>query len=74
MTLINKYILAYLSLWQYLVDFSDSFFRLGQTAWIMTIMIFFMGCLLLYEFIKEIFGFYTVDCKRCLVLERYGNK
>jgi len=53
MNLINKYILAYLSLWQYLMDFGDSFFRLGQTAWIMTIMMFFMGCLFLYEFIKK---------------------
>ncbi|KUG24602.1 hypothetical protein ASZ90_005596 [hydrocarbon metagenome] len=53
MSLINKYILAYLSLWQYLKEFGDTFFRLGQTAWIMTIMIFFMGCLFLYEFIKK---------------------
>ena len=49
----NKYILAYLSLWQYLKTIDASFFRLGQTAWIMTIMIFFMGCLFLYEFIKK---------------------
>ena len=49
----NKYILAYLSLWSYLKTIDASFFRLGQTAWIMTIMIFFIGCLFLYEFIKK---------------------
>lgn len=49
----NKYILAYLSLWEYLKKFDVSFFRMGQTAWIMTIMIFFMGCLFLYELIKK---------------------
>lgn len=49
----NKYILAYLSLWPYLKTIDASFFRLGLTAWIMTIMIFFMSCLFLYEFIKK---------------------
>jgi len=49
----NKYIMAYLSLWPYLKEFDSSFFRLGQTAWIMTIMMFFMACLFLYEFLKK---------------------
>jgi hypothetical protein len=49
----SKYIQAYVSLWPYLKDINISFFRLGQTAWIMTIMMFFMGCLFLYELIKK---------------------
>jgi hypothetical protein len=52
-SLINKYILAYLSLWPYLKVINVSFFRLGQTVWIMTIMMFFLGCLFLYELIKK---------------------
>ena len=49
----STYIQAYVSLWPYLKDMDISFFRLGQTAWIMTIMMFFMGCLFLYELIKK---------------------
>ena len=44
---------AYVSLWPYLKDMDISFFRLGQTAWIMTIMMCLMGCLFLYELIKK---------------------
>ncbi len=53
MALINKYILAWLSLWPYLKDINVASFKLGQTAWIMTIMMFFGGCLFLYELIKK---------------------
>jgi len=53
MGLNNKYILAYFSLWPYLKDINVSFFRIGQTAWIMTMMMFIMGCLFLYELIKK---------------------
>jgi len=49
----STYIQAYVSLWPHLKDMDISFFRLGQTAWIMTIMMFLMGCLFLYELIKK---------------------
>jgi len=49
----SKFIQAYVSLWPYLKKIDISFFKLGQTAWIMTIMMLFIGCLLLYELIKK---------------------
>ena len=49
----SKYIQAYVSLWPYLKEINISFFRLGQTAWIMTIMMFFLCCLFLYELIRK---------------------
>ncbi|MBN1365853.1 MAG: hypothetical protein JW976_13675 [Syntrophaceae bacterium] len=48
-----KYIQAYMSLWPYLNDIGISFFRTGQTAWIMLLMLFFICCLGLYELIKK---------------------
>lgn len=49
----SKFIQAYVSLWPYLKEMNISFFKLGQTAWIMTMMMFLIGCLLLYELIKK---------------------
>jgi hypothetical protein len=49
----SKNIQAYVSLWPYLKEINASFFRLGQAAWIMTIMMFFLCCLFLYELIKK---------------------
>ncbi|KUG24104.1 hypothetical protein ASZ90_006109 [hydrocarbon metagenome] len=49
----SKFIQAYVSLWPYLKEMNISFFKLGQTAWIMTIMMFVIGCLFLYELIKK---------------------
>ena len=48
-----KYIQAYESLWPYLKDISISFFRTGQIAWVMFLMLFFLCCLGLYELIKK---------------------
>ncbi len=49
----NQYTRAHLSLWPYLKDINVFFSRLGQTAWMMTTMLFFLGCLFLYELIKK---------------------
>ncbi|MCX5848790.1 MAG: hypothetical protein NTW65_05020 [Deltaproteobacteria bacterium] len=46
-------ILAYESLWPHLKDINVSFFRVGQNAWIMVIMMFFFCCLFIYELIKK---------------------
>ena len=55
-TLNSKYIQAYISLWPYFKDIKNinvSFFRMGQVALIMAIMMFFLLCLFLYELIKK---------------------
>jgi hypothetical protein len=52
----SKYIQAYVSLWPYLKsikDFDIRFFKMGQVALLMTIMMFILSCLFLYEFIKK---------------------
>lgn len=49
----SRYIQAYVTLWPYLKEGGVSFFRLGQTAWILFIMMLFLLCLFLYEFIKK---------------------
>lgn len=49
----STYIQAYVRLWPYLKEINISFFRLGQAAWIMTIMMFIISCLFLYELIKK---------------------
>jgi hypothetical protein len=53
MGLQNKYILAYVSLWPYLKDFNISFFVFELTAWIMTLMIFSIFSLSIYELVKK---------------------
>ncbi len=55
-TLNSKYIQAYVSLWPYFKDIKNinvSFFRMGQVALIMAIMMFFLLSLFLYELIKK---------------------
>jgi hypothetical protein len=55
-TLSSKYIQAYISLWPYFKDIKNidiSFFRMGQVALIMAIMMFFLMSLFLYELIKK---------------------
>jgi hypothetical protein len=49
----TKYIQAYVNLWPYVNDISISFFRTGQTARIMFLLLFFICCLGLYELIKK---------------------
>jgi len=49
----NKYNLAYMTLWPYLKDTTISFFNAGLTAWIMTLMIFSIFSLSIYELIKK---------------------
>ena len=49
----SKYILAYVSLWPYLKNIGLSFFNSGITAWIMTVMIFSILILSIYELVKK---------------------
>ena len=49
----NKYNLAYMALWPYLKDTTFSFFNAGLTAWIMTLMIFSIFSLSIYELVKK---------------------
>jgi hypothetical protein len=49
----NKNVLAWLSLWPYLKAVNVAFFRGGITAWITTIMMFFVLSLSVYEIIKK---------------------
>jgi hypothetical protein len=49
----NKYNLAYMALWPYLKDTTISFFNAGLTAWIMTLMIFSIFSLSIYELVKK---------------------
>ena len=49
----SRYIQAYVSLWPYLKESGMSFFQLGQTAWSIFIMMFFLACLFLYGLIKR---------------------
>jgi hypothetical protein len=51
----SKFIQAYVNLWPYLKsvkDFDIRFFKMGQVALLMTIMMFILSGLFLYEFIK----------------------
>jgi hypothetical protein len=55
-TINSKYIQAYVSLWPYLKSikhFDVSFFKMGQVALIMAVMMFTLLGLFLYEFIKK---------------------
>lgn len=49
----NNYVRAYVSLWPSLKDAGVFFSGMGQTAWIMTTMIFFLFCLFIYELVKK---------------------
>lgn len=49
----TNYLKAYISVWPYLKNINFFFSNLGQTAWIMTTMLFFLGCLFLYELIRK---------------------
>jgi hypothetical protein len=49
----NRFILAYTSLWPYLKDMGLSFFSTGLAVWIMTLMIFSIISLSVYELIKR---------------------
>ena len=49
----SRYIQAYVSLWPYLKESGMSFFQLGQTAWIILIMMFLLSCLFLYGLIRR---------------------
>lgn len=55
-TINSKYIQAYVSLWPYLQSISDfdvRFFKVGQAALMMTIMMLILSGLFLYDFIKN---------------------
>ncbi len=49
----SKYILAYIGLWPYLKNSGLSIFNAGFTAWIMTLMIFSILILSIYELVKK---------------------
>jgi hypothetical protein len=49
----HNYILAYISLWQFLKKFGLEFYSVGLTAWLMTMMILFVFILFVYELIKR---------------------
>lgn len=49
----SNYILAYVSLWEFLKNFGADFFSVGLTAWLMTLMIVSVWILLLYELIRK---------------------
>jgi hypothetical protein len=49
----NKHVLAYASLWPHLQNMGIELFRVGFTAWIMTIMIISVFSLSVYELIKK---------------------
>jgi hypothetical protein len=51
--IVSQYIIAYSSLWPYLKDINIFFSRMSQVVWIMFLMMFFLGCLFLYELIKK---------------------
>ena len=53
MGLQNKYIIAYVSLWPYLKDINIAFLSYRVTAWIMTLMIFSIFSLSIYELVKK---------------------
>jgi hypothetical protein len=55
-----KSILAYQSLWPYLKDMSINIFNAGLIVWIMTIMIFSIIILSVYELIKKKSGDFTL--------------
>jgi hypothetical protein len=49
----HNYILAYISLWQFLKKFGVEFYSIGLAAWLMTLMIIFVFILSAYELIKR---------------------
>ncbi|MFZ1035733.1 MAG: hypothetical protein WAN57_00865, partial [Smithella sp.] len=53
MGLQNKYVNAYVSLWPYLKDINIAFLSYRVTAWIMTLMIFSIFSLSIYELVKK---------------------
>ncbi|HPH54973.1 MAG TPA: hypothetical protein PLL41_03800 [Smithella sp.] len=49
----DKFVLAYASLWPYLKKMGPELFGVGMTAWILTLMMMSIACLVAYELMKH---------------------
>ena len=75
MGLQNKYVNAYVSLWPYLKDIGIAFLSYRVTAWIMTLMIFSIFSLSIYELVKKrSCDFALLIASLRIILERDGDR
>lgn len=61
----NTYILAYVSLWEFLKNFGPDFFSVGLTAWLMMLMMVVVWILVLFELITRKSFDFTVVIVSC---------